>query len=333
MRRLLLSPLSNELTCCIVGDTRCCSTVSNQTQIRIARHELLMLLMSSAMWACTGDDVIHHALQFAMHQWVLWWMRLKWVGVKAMWLIGCGVELSVEETCRQYRINWAIAGTIATVTAISVLILIKVLVATIRTAQVGCVWCQQIILHRRLSLRRVAKTSRTILACVQVVVIVASVIVRVVSEEIVGRAISAERRVVVVCSHIACIHECLMAHLRLRWRRTDETGQMLIEFGCCWVRQHYRRLNLVESHKVVACFVLTWNALACASKVLRCFCRWAGEAQSWIVELSCRWCCAGAGETATRQVGRIGWGWTVTPMCCVAGTQAELWHVCLEMKK
>lgn len=236
------------------------STISNQTQICIARHQLLMLLMTSAaMRTCASHNVIHYALQFAMHQWILWWMRLKWVGVKAVWLIGCGVELSVEEACWQHWINWAIAGSIATVTSITVLILIKVLISTICAAQVGRVWRQQIILHRWFCLRWVAQASWTILTCVQVVVVCRAIVV---SQQIIGRSVGewnvivvTATVVIVVRCNISTVHERLMAHLSLCWRRSNEAGQVLVEICCCRVRQHYRRLNLVEkSHMCVACF-------------------------------------------------------------------------------
>lgn len=335
MRWLLLPTLSDKLTCRIVSNARRRSTISNQTQIGVARHQLLMLLVTStAMRARAGHNMIHHTLQLAVHQRVLWRVRLKWVRVKAMWLIGCGVELSVEKTGRQHRINWTVASAIATVATVSVLILIKVLISTIRAAQIGCVWRQQVVLHGRFSLRWVAQASRSILTCVQVVVICAAIVV---SEQIVvvRRAIG-ERLVVVavICCNISRVHQRLMTHLRLGWRRSNETGQVLIEICCCRVRQHYRRLNLVvKASSCVKSSILTWNAIACTSKVLRCLGGRAWEAKRWIVELRCSRCGARAGEAAARQVWRICWGWTVAPVSRVGGTQAELRHVCLNWKK
>lgn len=219
----------------------------------------MLLMTSTAMRTCTSHNVIHYALQFAMHQWVLWWMRLKWVGVKAVWLIGCGVELSVEEARRQHWINRAITGSISTVTSISVMILIKVLISTIRTSQIRCVWCQQIILHRWFGLWWVAQASWAILTSVQVVVVCSAVVV---SQQIIRRSIGERSMIVVTAAvvvvvrcNISTVHERLMAHLSLCWRRSNEAGQVLVEICCCRVRQHYRRLNLVEKlHMCVACF-------------------------------------------------------------------------------
>lgn len=218
--RLLTARTDQLTTRVLIGDSSCRAAVSNQTQISVAGHELVVLL-TTAVRSRACYDMIHHALQLAGHQRVLRGVRLKRVGVEAVGLICGGVELSVEQTRRQHRVDRAIAA-IATV-AIGVLILVdaKVLVA-IDAAKVGRVGRQQIVLHRRLSLRRVAQAPRTVLTRVQVVVVVALILVVARDDEVVGRAVGRDRAGVVGGANASRVHQRLVGHLSRRRWRADE---------------------------------------------------------------------------------------------------------------
>lgn len=225
----LLPARPNQLTAGVfVRDTRSRSAISNQTQVGVARHELMMLLPSS-MRSRPGHDVIHHALQFPMHQRVLRRVRLERMRVEAVRLVGGRVELRIQQTRWQNGVDGAVASIPAVPIRVVILIDAEVLVA-VDAAEVRRVGRQQVVLHRRLCLRRVAQTSRSVLARVQVVVVVALILIVPRDYEIVGRPVRRDGAGVVGANRTG-IHQRLMRHLSGGRRCADEVGQVLIQVG------------------------------------------------------------------------------------------------------
>lgn len=121
----LLTAWTDQLaTRVLIGNSSRRAAVSNQTQIGVAGHELVMLLPTAVR--SSSRYVIQ---QLAGHQRVLRRVRLQRVRVEAVGLIRGGVELSVEQTRRQHGINRAVAAVAAVAVRVLILVDAEVLVA------------------------------------------------------------------------------------------------------------------------------------------------------------------------------------------------------------
>lgn len=135
--------------------------------------------------------------------------------MEAVGLISGRVELRVEKTRRQHRVDRAITSVASVTVRILILIDAEVLIA-VDAADIRRVRRQQIVLHWRLGLRRVAQTSRPVLTRVQVVVVVALVLIVSRHDEIIrGAAVGREgtRVVCVATANRAGVHQRLVRHL------------------------------------------------------------------------------------------------------------------------
>lgn len=150
-----------------------------------------------------------------MHQWVLRRMRLKWMRMEAVWLVGSSVKLSVKKTRWQNRVNRAVAA-ISTI-AIGILILTDEVLIAINTAKIWSIGCQQIILNWGFSLWRVAQASRAILTRMQIVIVGLILVIPWSNQIVCGSVCRDGTRVICVANNWTRVHECLMSHLRC-WR-------------------------------------------------------------------------------------------------------------------
>lgn len=232
----------------ILAGPRRRAAIAQMRQIGAADHEILLL---PAGGRC---DVLHDRLQFAVHHGIL-----RGVRVERVRLIGGRVQLRVQQAGRQNRVQGAVAaaaGANAIAAAVRVLWLIAAATAaneivivgeaggigavgadvaavgTVRigggaVAQVRRICGQQIVLDRRLGLRRVAQAARPIVAAVQVVVVGGGQVSRNVNA--VGAVERGLRQVAVVVGHLA--------------GRTgaNQAAQVLVQVVGCGVRQHCGR--------------------------------------------------------------------------------------------